>query len=242
MLSSCKKKKFDDALPVVTIESVEMVGLDNVVVTGNISSAGADDIEYCGFAFSKSPSFDILSNQVLIEGNTKGHFHATVHADHDSTYYFKAFAANGLGYKVSNVLRYTVPVPPPVVAPCTLTANYFHDNGFGFPVSAYGSSVSPTYGNYEVSIYSSAASESILLYFPYKPINGIYTTVSDGWSIGSGEVLVDILKFNYYRVNSGGKVYVNVDNATGVTTITICDVNYTYSSIDFDVYGKVSYN
>lgn len=238
MFFSCKKKTFDDALPVVTLESVEMVSLDSVVLIGNISSNGADDIEYYGFAFDKSPSFTILKNQMLIEGRNSGDFRMVVHAEHDSTYYFKAFAANGFGYKESNVIKYTVPRPAPVVAPCTLTNNYFNDDGYSFPVSAYGSAVFPNYGNYQVDLYGS--SEDIRMYFPYKPINGIYTTTLDGSNIGPGQVFINITNFYQYYVNSGGKVYVNVDSS-GTTSISICGVQYIKSSFICNLKGKASF-
>lgn len=235
---SCKKKKFDEALPVVTMESVEMVGSDSVAITGNISSKGADNIEYYGFAFSENPSFTILTNQILFEGSSTGSFRTVVHVEHDKTYYFKAFAANGFGYKVSNVIGYKVPLPGPVVVPCTLTNNYFYDNGFSFPVSAYGSSVSPSYGKYSVDVYGS--SRDITMYFPYKPINGVYTTTFDESNIGASQVHIKITSFYRYYVNTGGKVYVNVDSL-GTTSISICGVQYTASSTNINLYGKASF-
>ncbi len=236
---SCKKKKFDDALPVVTIESVEVVSLDSVVLIGSISSQGADDIEYYGFSFSNDPSSNILANQVLFEGGNSTNFRAVVHALHDSTYYFKAFAANSFGYKVSNTIKYKVPRPAPVVVPCILANNYFNDNGLSFSVSAYGSSASPSYGNYEVNIYSPA--EGIVMFFPYKPINGIYTTTTDGWNIGPSQVFIRISKFYLYYVNNGGKVYVNVDSA-GTTSISVCNVEYLAGNTNYPLKGNVSFN
>jgi hypothetical protein len=239
LFSSCKKKKFDDALPVVTLESAEMVSLDSVALIGHISSEGADDIEYFGFAFSKTPSFTLLTNQVLFEGSETGNFRTVVHAEHDSTFYFQAFAANGFGYKASNIIKYKVLSPPPVVAPCPLTNNYFNDDGASFPVTVYGSSVSPNYGNYSVYVYG--GSETIRMYFPYKPIDGIYTTTSNGSNIGPGQVFINITNFYQYYVDAGGKVYVNVDSL-GTTSVSICGVQYIKSSISCTLRGKGSFN
>src|ERR1700747_408583 len=82
---SCSKKKFDDSLPQLTLQSAVMSGLDHVVLTAKINSKGASDIEYIGFAYSTKPSFSILENQVLFQKSDNS-FTATVHAFHDSTY------------------------------------------------------------------------------------------------------------------------------------------------------------
>jgi hypothetical protein len=228
---SCKKK-FDDALPKVTLQSVTLKGLDSVTLTVQISK-GASDIEYTGVSFSNYASASILNNQVLLQdGRTS--FNITIHAFHDSTYYFKAFAANSYGYSVSNIIKYTVATPPPVIAPCTLSNNYIHDNGTSFSVYASGSANNPSYGNYQVTINGN---EDIYICFPAVPYNGVYTTTTDGSNLGPGQVYVTISNFNQYTINSGDNVYVSIDSL-GTTTISSCALHYGTSSV---MYGKVSY-
>ena len=79
------------------------------------------------------------------------------------------------------------------------------------------------------------------MYFPYKPINGIYTTTLDGSNLSAGKVFIHITHFYNYYVNDGGKVYVNVDSL-GTTSISICGVNYTSGSTNYTLYGKASFN
>ncbi|HTA83513.1 MAG TPA: hypothetical protein VK783_11280, partial [Bacteroidia bacterium] len=101
-VEGCTKKTYEETLPQVNFVSVVPYGNDSAIITGNVSSAGASPIEYVGFAYSTTPSFDILSNQILGNG-TLGQFSAQIKASQDSTYYFKCFAANSYGYKVSQV-------------------------------------------------------------------------------------------------------------------------------------------
>jgi hypothetical protein len=233
LIFSCKKK-FDDALPKVSLQSVALKGLDSVTLTVQVTSKGASAIEYAGVSYSNYPSASIVSNQVLLQdGHTS--FNITVHALHDSTYYFKAFAANSLGYSVSNVIKYTVATPPPAIAPCTLTSNYIHDNGSAFSVYAYGSATNPTYGNYQVTM--NGTNEDIMMCFPAVPYNGIYSTTSDGSHLSAGQVYVSISNFNQYVINGGDNVYVSIDSL-GKTTISSCALHYGTSSV---MYGKVIY-
>jgi len=230
---SCKKK-FDDALPKVTLQSVTLKGLDSVTLSVQITTKGASDIEYAGVSYNTSASASILSNQVLLQDGRMS-FNINVHAFHDTTYYFKAFAANSFGYAVSNVVKFTVGTPPPAIAPCTLTNNYIHDNGMSFSVYAYGSANNPSYGAYQVTMNGNT--EDIYMCFPAVPYNGIYTTTSDGSNIGAGQVYVSISNFNQYVINSGDNVYVSIDSL-GTTTISSCALHYGTNSI---MYGKVTY-
>jgi hypothetical protein len=230
---SCKKK-FDDALPKVTLQSVILKGLDSVTLSVQVTSKGASAIEYAGVSYSGTASASILSNQVLLQDG-RINFNITVHAFHDSTYYFKAFAANSFGYSVSNVIKYTVATPPPAIAPCTLSNNYIDDNGSSFSVYAYGSANNPSYGSYQVTMNGNT--EDIIMCFPAVPYNGVYTTTSDGSNIGAGQVYVSISNFNQYTINSGDNVYVSIDSL-GTTTISSCALHYGTSSV---MYGKVKY-
>jgi hypothetical protein len=236
LFMSCKKLTYDDAIPKVTIVSASFYSLDSVILHGKITTRGASAIEYTGFAFDTHPNLSLLKNQVLLK-NGSTDFSAIVHAYHDTTYYFKAFAANSFGYSSSNVIQFKVPAPAPVVAPCTLTNNYITDNGVGQTATAIGSASNPSYGNYAVDIYES--SEDVYVFFPYVPINGIYTTTSDGYNIGHGQVYIYINNFNLYSINSGGKVYVSINN--GITTVSFCSLNYSIGNYNATISGKVTY-
>ena len=235
---SCKKKKFDDALPIVTIESVTAWNTDSVLLTGNVTSTGAKALKCVGFAFGDKPSFSLLSNQVLFERKGTGQFQAVVRALRDSTYYFRSFAANGFGYSTSSSIKFKVPNPIPVYAPCTLTNNYIKDGGVGFTVSTSGSSVNPQFGNYMVTM--NGVSEDIRVSFASVPSNGIYTTVSTSTTLGAGQICVSITNFNVYYAKPGGQIYVAIDS-TGKTILTTCAIQYNNGSFDVTLYGKASY-
>jgi hypothetical protein len=232
---SCKKK-YDDALPAVTLVSVTMHSLDTVLITGRIASEGAAAVEYAGFSFSEKANASILTNQVLVP--VASTFTAYAHAYHDSTYYFKAFAANDYGYTISNVIKLKISTPGPATAPCPLVSNQVTDNGMTFPVFALGSASNPHYGNYTVSIYGS--NEDIYVSFPSVPYNGIYTTTTNSSGPGAGQCVVEIIRFNQYIVNDNQKVYVAIDS-TGKTTLSTCGLNYNIGSGTATMYGKITY-
>ena len=112
---------------------------------------------------------------------------------------------------------------------------YFDDDGLGFSIRPYGSFNSSS-DQYEVTINSSY--EDIRMYFPYKPINGIYTTTTEPSDIGANEVYISVTKFYFYVVESGSKVYVNVDDQ-GVTSISICGAKY--SEYNWTLAGNASF-
>src|ERR1700748_1759077 len=117
VFTSCKKKLIV-SLPQVSLESVAYYGLDSVIGKGRIVSTGGDDITAEGFMYSTNPDFNNYPPQVSANGSPA--FSAIIPATHYVTYYFKAFATNSKGTAYSNVIKYTVPPPPPATAPCTL--------------------------------------------------------------------------------------------------------------------------
>lgn len=239
LLPGCTKKTYDDALPKVDFVSALAYGNDSVIVTGNVTSAGASPIEYVGFAYSTNPTFDILENQVIGNGTT-GEFSTLVRGFQDSTYYFKCFAANSFGYVVSNTFKYTVPAATPQTAPCSVTNNTVIDNSQTYYMNYVATnSVSAAYGNFEVDA-ENGSSEIVDIYFNATPTNGVYTTQVDAANFSFDTNPYDcVVTVNGYAVNTGGKVYVGINS--GTTTVSFCSLIYVAYSTNFSISGKVSY-
>ncbi len=238
LLASCKKESFNDALPAVVIQSIVPYGFDSVIVTGKITTAGAGNLDYVGFCYgSGSINPGITLNQVLLNG-TSGSFSAALLAYQDSSYSFKAFAANDLGYSFSSVVKYTVPHATAVIAPCTLINNQITDAGSTFGVAASGSASNPSYGNYMVTI--NGTNEDIYISFANLPQNGIYITTTNGSSLAANQVIINISNFNQYTINGGQKVYVAL-NKNATTTISFCSLTYNNGVSNATMFGETSY-
>jgi hypothetical protein len=103
--SGCKKK-YDDALPKVSLNSIIAYGSDSVKLIGQVTNVGGATVEYTGFAFDLQPTFSLRQNQLLL-GGTSGQFSVIMPAYHDSVYYFKCFAANKFGYSESSTMQFS---------------------------------------------------------------------------------------------------------------------------------------
>ncbi|HTB07856.1 MAG TPA: hypothetical protein VK806_12960 [Bacteroidia bacterium] len=241
MYWSCSKP-YNEALPVVQFVSASAVGNDSIILIGNVTSSGADAVQYVGFAYAEQPSFDILSNQVLLNGTT-GMFSWKVKALPDSTYYIKCFAANSFGYAATGNFKYTVPVGSPQSAPCasTIPANSVVDNKITYSMSVNYDNTYPQYGTVGIET-SGFPSESVNIYFNGAPANGIYSTASDptNFNFDSNPYDCVIMINSSYFTNSGGQVYVAV-TSPGHGTITFCSIPYVVSSATYYISGNISY-
>ena len=225
-------------MPQVILESINVFGVDSVILTGKVTSIGSSNIEHAGFEFSTNSSFSGTPTTVLLNGALTT-FSAVVHANNNSVYYFKAIAINGQGEGSSGVLKYTVQMPAPETAPCTLANNYVIDNPSSYSITAYANSSNPTWGNYEVDFYG--PNEDVYIYFHGMPSNGIYATVGDASNINSGQVAMTISGFTPGIINGGQKVYVGIDSI-GKTTISFCSLVYTISGVgSTTISGKGTY-
>lgn len=246
LLIACKKHTFDEALPKITLKSIAPYnGNDSVLlITAEVTSKGASDIEYTGFSFSTNPKVDITENQILFQQSSIGTYTATITIYKDSSYYFKAFAANSFGYTASNVLTYLY-TGPPAFAPCTLTNNQINDNSTTYTVNTSGSPTNSIYGKYTVTV---TGSETITIYFTGKPHNGIYTTSPDGFYMSGNQVYITINDgTNLYSIYQGESLYVAV-NSNGSTTLSACTLTYDMgynpswgTNITGTMFGEVTY-
>lgn len=242
MAISCKK--YDDSLPAVQMISANPYTADSIMLSGNVTSIGADGIQYCGFSWSTQPSFPITQNQILLQG-TNGKFSFAMPAQQDSTYYIKCFAANSFGYAVSSVFKYTVPVAGPDSAPCSLTNNLFTNNYVNVTVASlsYGSGGSnPTgMGSYGIQGSDLYATQVLNISFNKVPTNGIYTTdVNSSNFITLNSPTEVFVTINGYPLNSGQNVYI-AQNKDGTTTVSFCSSIYVAYSSNFTVSAKITF-
>lgn len=234
-------KPYSEALPTVQVTSVIPYGfVDSVLVTGTITSSGASPIEYEGISFSNTPTFDLLSRQLLLSTTTTT-FSAVLPAYHDSTFYFEAFAANEYGYSVSNTYKYTVPAAQPDSAPCSIPQNtviFSSTNYTPFDILWGGS---PPYGSFYVEA-DFGFSYAVDIYFNQVPINGRYSVLNTSDFIDNPSAYVaTIILDNSYSFNESGYVYVS-QNKNGSTTVSFCSLVVDVSSTNYTTSAKITFN
>lgn len=234
-------KPYQQALPTVEFVSAVPYGLeDSVLLTGKVTSSGAGAVEYTGFSFSNTPSFDLLTNQILLNG-TSGQFTAIIPATHDSTYYFKSFAANNYGYCVSGVYKYTVPGTKPDSAPCTLSSNSFILGGNSYSFSYVSTNTYPGLGSYSVEAEFSGGYYYYDVYFNMVPVNGQYSVLNSvDFSSSSNKYAVTIELNGSYPFDEGGYLYI-AQNKDGTTTLSFCSLNVDLFSQNYSVSSKVTF-
>lgn len=238
---SCKKKTLDEAVPVVSTYSAMMKGNDSVIIIGKILQKGGDDIECEGFCYAKHPNPDIEENQILFNNNQTT-FSAVVPVQHDSTYYFKTFAANKFGLQMGNILKFIVTHPKPPIVPCILKNNTFTNNGTDFPISNVFCGNSYAYsGTYGIEVDCYPYGESIHIDFNAVPTNGIYVNQSDVsyFSDSKNPKEVNIMIDNTYSIENGDSIYVS-ENPDHTLNVSFCKLNYSAFSSTFSARGKFS--
>jgi hypothetical protein len=230
-------KNFNEGLPTVQFVSVVPHGPDSLLVTGVVTSKGADNIQYTGFSYSSNQVFDLLQNQVLINGSNV-QFSAVVFAKQDTTYYFKSFAANSIGYATSSIFTYKFPKSAPDTAPCNLINNDVKDdyNNVPLPIIRYGGEYAPI-GNFGVQA-TDGVSELLNVYFLIDPVNGIYT-VENGNFPGDSNPYEVVIELNGYNV-TGGNLYI-AQNPDGSITLSFCGLSYVAFSVTYPVSAKVTF-
>jgi hypothetical protein len=232
--SSCHKalKNVEDYFPKVKTVSATVQTDGSVLVKGEVESTGNTEIEYAGACFSLNSDPKMDEHQLM--ANSSGSFSVVFPADMfvtDSTYYFRAWAANGNGYAVGSVIKLQGIIAASVTPPCSQTMNTVNIGG-GQPTATYYSVTSPTesLGHYSFTGTSSGG-PTVHFEFGSAITTGIYTT-SNG-SPGAGQVYVDFYSgFTSGALNSGSSVYVNTVSP-GVYDITICNAPWIYSSSTF---------
>ena len=248
LLTACKKHTFDEALPKITLQSVAPYGGNDTVLllTAAVTSKGTSAIEYTGFSFSTNPKVDITENQVLFQQSSVGTYTAVVTINKYNLYYFKAFAANNLGYTPSNTLTYMYSGPPQY-APCSLSNNTITDNSNTFTVTT-SVNTSPAYGYGGYALTLTGGGESVMMCFSSKPHNGVYTTTTNNYSISNNQVYITINNSSMlYNIYDGESLFVAV-NSNGTTTISACTLTYDMgynpslgTSTTGTIYGEVTY-
>ncbi|RYD72656.1 MAG: hypothetical protein EOP53_21540 [Sphingobacteriales bacterium] len=248
-LSACYKlpdlAKVDNSIPDVILNTVKMAPGGNMVeLSGTIKSVGGGELQFKGFCYSNHPNTQMHDNMHVITDDTS-ELKLELMLMFDSTYYFRCFAQNQYGEKLSNEIRFTVPHPNPSAAPCELNDNEIFDQGNTYPIeNVYASNHIEDYGKYNVHVsnFHNQFMPSIDIDFKKVPINGIYVT------IGSSNNLRDIANpnaiyvrmFNDYPVEEGDSLFV-AENIDGTLTMSFCNFNYKFNTIPINAKGKFNF-
>jgi hypothetical protein len=250
IMASCKKDSFDlfsnpskNALPKVEMVSVSMIDDETLLLVGNVSSEGKDEVDVAGFCFSEGPVPHMLENQVLA-GSGKGEFTAEISGiEPDCTFYFRCFATSELGYTYGDkIIKFTIPNPQPPVVPCSLPEGKLLDaNGFNRTITYVEKGPDASWNGMYYGVRAGCSEFELRLEFQKQIRNGVYTTVSnpDLVEFDSKAVYV-VIKYDLdsYTIAAGSKVYVT-KNANGSYKVEFCDLKYHMFSSDFLLKGSI---
>lgn len=241
---------YEQYTPVVTADSVTLVGQDSIRLHGTIlQSAGR--IDYWGTSYNADSVFYLSENQTLFRsdrdelGDNNQFSSLIVGLPEGDTFYYQTFAANSGSYGVSAVTPFVVPSLTAPAAPCELTAGVIEVGSSYQPVSSTTQGeVYASYGDYGIVVSTGGPFSGFEFNFdfPQKPTNGVYEVknfssynytggnretyikVVGGWSLGSS------LK--------GGKLYVTL-NPDESYTLEFCDIEISIFSSTLEMMGKV---
>ncbi len=235
--TSCLKQDLTDDFsgydPIVQMDSVSYPGDGTAGFYGHIVRKGTTDIEALGFFYSKDDYVDELSNQILVNP-TNGNFEAWVDGlTPDSIYTVGCFAANDYASSKSSI-QTKVKFPEPVVAPCNLPSSTFFFNGDN--TTTYSEFGSVQNDGYEIEMSSKTVMNgdiTLTIMFNSKPLNGVYTINSFGYSNGNKKAVdMKILFGNqYYFFEDGDKIYVEqLSTSVDSYKVTFCNATFKFFS------------
>lgn len=234
------KKEF--SFPELEIVSI-ITENDTSYIVGRIIDPGTTNILFTGFCYNLTGNPDLLENQILLNG-TLNEFYAVIpELIPDTTYYFKAFAANDLSYAESEVFEYVVPSLLPPSIPCELVDNVILYGGISYDVFSTTINDDSYYNRYEIEIscYSSGG-PTVFLKFNQKPVNGIYKTCSlSNLEEDDKNVYITTQKgMTQNYIQSDGNVYIEViDDET--MKVSFCNLYY-YESNFCELKGNATIN
>ncbi len=227
---SCKKakKNVNDYYPEVETVSAIIQADGSVEVTAKILNKGTTDIEYAGFCMDTLGVPGMLSNQILSSSISDDLFTATyIGLAEYKSYFFRAWAANDVGYSYGNTIRLDSLEVVSITPPCTPTQNTINI-GSPTPTETIYNVSTPTQNLSEWEF--SANSSSIIVNFTFgsKLATKIYTVSSS--NPGSDNVSASIYSgFTQGSLKPGEKVYVNQISPTR-WNITLCAVAWQSNS------------
>jgi hypothetical protein len=236
----CKKQNFNDALPVVAMQSVTMVNNDSAEIAGVVTDPGADPVQYEGFCYGGDSKPSIFENQVFAANNSKK-FKIRVAVKQDSTYFFRCFAANGFSYSLSMPLKFMVPHAQPAIAPCTLTNMRFTAGNINYTIDGVYTDPQPGWGSWGIEADYAGGNAALRMDFNKIPTNGVYVTNGDPVQFNDNknphEVFAEITDFNTIGIHSGDSVYVS-ENPDKSLTVSFCNLHYDAGSSTATASGK----
>jgi hypothetical protein len=226
-ITACKKHTYSEAVPLVQIDKMEMVGDDTAEITATIISEGAVPVEHAGFCFDYQPNPILEKNQVLVQPSGS-RIRTRLKLFSDSMYYFRAFATNSYGYKLSEDFVFTAKKEGKT-APCPLELNKVLYQGTLYPTGTV-KKVNPVYGKYAIYIEAMGGGPFMQLEFNRVPTNGIYTTNDVGYKFEQNNHQQEVMVYlNGAYVDSGDPVYI-AEGADGSYTVSFCDLGYRQTS------------
>lgn len=256
LLSSCTFNPafdYETIAPIVSADSVSLVGQDSIRLHGTVVSSGGNSLKYWGISYSQDSVFDMVENQVLFKSDrteldSLNTFSTLVKGlPEGETYYYKTFAANATTYGNSPSTKFTVPFFGPLEAPCSLTSGIIKLGGDQVVSSTRQGESVAKYGRYgiEVSTGGPFSGYVILFDFPFKPQNGIYNVKEFSSYNRSGGFREAHISARGGVVSgsslTGGKLYITL-TPDGAYLLEFCDIEMSISGNVFDMIGKVEVN
>lgn len=243
---------YEQFTPVVTADSVTLVGQDSIMLHGTVLSSGGT-IDYWGTSYSEDSIFFMSENQALYrrdryELGEYNQFSSLITGlPEGDTFYYQTFAANSGSYGISPVTAFVVPSFAGFEAPCELTSGMIELVNDEVVSGTRKGEVYSQYGDYAIVVSTGGpfSGFEIKFDFPLQPTNGVYNVkefssynynstnrevfirVTGGWGTGSSL--------------SGGKLYVTL-NPDGSYILEFCDIEISLSGSTFDMIGKVEVN
>jgi len=236
-------KDYSDCEPSVELVSVQTEN-DTTTISAKITDMGESRVLFTGFCYNQTGKPEIDENQILFESDESDFEIVLSGLIPESTYYFKAFAANNCSYDTSFSIKYKVPISGPPTVPCSLNDNVIIDNS---EVHTFESIVSGSYyahaGEWAVFANDDGHNYQMIIDFAKKPINGIYFT-HDSYDIDfvnnyknvSVSLMTGYPAQNCY-MDYNGLVYVETKD-DGTKIISFCDLVYSLNGVDHHIKGR----
>jgi len=240
ILMGCKD--YSNTIPTIEIVSVETEN-DTTIIVGKVLDEGIGKLDYIGFCYNQKGDPGLLENQILVESiSSENVFYTSIiELKPDSTYYFKAFASNGISYGESEAMSFMIPLTSAPNVPCVLLNDTVYKDGYPYNVNVYSGEPYSAQGNWGIR---ASCSPDLRLKFDFHdiPANGIYTSCDHiSFDLDNKNVFVSIevgFFMDLYSINSGGKIYVeNITNDSII--VSFCNLTYTQSSSDIELKGKL---
>jgi uncharacterized protein (TIGR02145 family) len=197
-----------NALPVISTGIIDDITTGSVNISGSITSDGGSSINSRGFCWAIG-SQPTINDNVFIEGSGIGNFNSILQGLlKGTTYYFRAFATNGVG------TSYGVPITATLLNFNVIQGNGVTFDGYSYQTAVYGNGQEWMVENLRTTVYS----------------NGdVIPNVQDGnsWIVQTAGAWAHLFNSSQYE-NSLGKLY---NWYAAADSRNVCPINWHLPSI-----------